>query len=197
MKHKRHICYTHNHMNIMKQHCCLSLILCKKYTVKKQSFFPIVSQKLQANQHFTNSLHTIYRMCYEEIEHPRVGELLESLQNGDEEPTISYRCNITNMTNGLGDRFPSFATWIEVNLERKYFKCHLRCQKTDMQMSVPTWRSRKSKFRETEADLEIFPVCAAPFSFLCHATLGPILGHLKVSKMCPSGVFGKTVLSSF
>jgi len=56
-------------------------------------------------------------MCYEEIERPRVGELLESLQNGGEKPTISYRCSVTNMTNGLGDYFPSFATWIEANLE--------------------------------------------------------------------------------
>jgi len=71
----------------MKQSCCLSLILCQKYTVKKQSFFPTVFQKVQANHPFANSLHTIYRMCHEEIERPRVGELLESLQNGDEEPT--------------------------------------------------------------------------------------------------------------
>ena len=117
MKHKRHIYYTHNHMNLTKQSHCLSLILCQKYTVKKQSFFPTVSQKLQANQPFANSLHTIYRMCHEEIEHPGVGELLESLQNGGGEPTISYRCNVTNMTNGLGDRLPSFATWIEANLD--------------------------------------------------------------------------------
>ena len=95
-KHKRHICYTHNHKNLMKQSCCLSLNLCQKYTVKKQSFFPTVSQKLQASQPFANSLHTIYRMCKEEIENPRVGELLESLQNGDGEPTISYRCNALN-----------------------------------------------------------------------------------------------------
>jgi len=40
-------------------------------------------------------------MCKEEIECPRVGELLESLQNGDEEPTISYRCSVTNMTFGF------------------------------------------------------------------------------------------------
>jgi len=94
----------------MKQSRCLSLILYQKYTVKKHSFFPTVSQKFQANQPFTNSLHTIYKMCYEEIECPRVGELLESLQNGGEEPTISYSCSFTNMKNGLGDRFPSFAT---------------------------------------------------------------------------------------
>ena len=100
----------------MKQSHCLSLILYQKYTVKKQSFFPTVSQKLQASQPFANGLHTIYRMCHEEIERPRVGELLESLQNGDEEPTISYRCSVTNMKNGLGDRLPSFATWIEANL---------------------------------------------------------------------------------
>lgn len=84
----------------MKQSRCLSLIICQKYTVKEQSFFPTVSQKLPANQPFANSLHTIYRMCHEEIERPRVGELLESLQNGDEEPTISYRCSATNMTFG-------------------------------------------------------------------------------------------------
>ena len=71
-------------------------------------------------------------MCHEEIERPRVGELLESLKNGGGKPTISYRCSVTNMTNGLGDYLPSFATWIEANLERKYFKCHLRCQKTEM-----------------------------------------------------------------
>ena len=129
-KHKRHICYTHNHKNLMKQSRCLSLILCQKYTVKKQSFFPTVSQKLQANQPFANNLHTIYRMCEEEIEHPMVGDLLESLQNGDGEPTISYRCSATNMTFGLGDRLPSFATWIEANLEKKHFKCHLWCQNT-------------------------------------------------------------------
>ena len=131
-KHKRHICYTHNHKNLMKQSRSLSLILCKKYTVKKQNLFPTVSQKLQANQPFENSLHTIYRMCHEEIEWPRVGELLESLQNGDEEPTISYKCSPTNMTFGLGDRFPSFATWIEVHLERKCFKFCLWCQKTEV-----------------------------------------------------------------
>ena len=68
----------------MKQSYCLSLILCQNYTVKKHSFFPTVSQKLQANQPFANSLHTIYRMCEEEIERPRVGELLESFQNGVE-----------------------------------------------------------------------------------------------------------------
>ena len=127
MKHKRHICYTHNHMNLMKQSRCLSLILCQKYTVKKQSFFPTVSQKLQANQPCANNLHTIYRICEEEIECPGVGELLESLQNGSGNPTISYGCSVTNMTNGLGDRLPSFATWIEANLEIKYFKCRLRC----------------------------------------------------------------------
>jgi len=71
-------------------------------------------------------------MCHEEIEHPRVGELFESLQNGDEEPTISYRCSVTNMTNGLGDCFPSFATWIEAHLERKFFKFCLWCQKTEV-----------------------------------------------------------------
>ena len=71
-------------------------------------------------------------MFHEEIEHPRVGELLESLQNGDEEPTISDRCSATNMTFGLGDRFPSFATWIGANLERKYFKYHLRFRKTEI-----------------------------------------------------------------
>jgi len=71
-------------------------------------------------------------MCHEEIERLRVGELLESLQNGDEDPTISYRCSITNMTNGLGERLPSFATWIEANLEKKCFKCHLRSQKTEV-----------------------------------------------------------------
>jgi len=64
-------------------------------------------------------------MCEEDIEWPRVGELLESLQNGDEEPTISYRCSATNMTFGLGDPSPSFATWIEANLEKKHFKCCL------------------------------------------------------------------------
>jgi len=71
-------------------------------------------------------------MCHEEIECPRVGELLESLQNGDEEPTISYSCSVTNMTNGLGDYLPSFDTWIEANLGKKYFKFHLRCQKTEV-----------------------------------------------------------------
>ena len=120
MKHKRHICYTHNHMNLMKQSHCLSLILCKKYTMQKQSFFPTVSQKLQANQPFANGLHTIYRMCHEEIECPRVGELLESLQNEGGEPNISYRCSATNMTNGLGGPLPSFATWINDHLELKY-----------------------------------------------------------------------------
>jgi len=116
----------------MKQSHCLSLILCQKYTVKKQSFFPTVSQKLQANQPFANSLHTIYRMCKGETERPRVGELLESLQNEDEEPTISHTWSVTNMTFGLGDPSPSFATWIEANLEKKYFKCHLWCQKTEV-----------------------------------------------------------------
>jgi len=57
-------------------------------------------------------------MCYEEVECPRVAELLESLKNGDEEATISYRCSVTNMRNGLGDNFPSFATWIEANLKK-------------------------------------------------------------------------------
>ena len=146
----------------MKRSRYLSLILCQKYTVKKQSFFPIVSQKLQANPPFANSLHTLYRMCEEEIECPRVGELLESLQNGGEEPTISYRCSVTNMTNGLGDHLPSFATWIEANLKRKYFKCRFRCQKIEMQMSGPTWRSRESKFREREVKLGFFPICAVP-----------------------------------
>jgi len=60
-------------------------------------------------------------MCHEEIECPRVWELLESLQNGDKEPTISYRCSATNMKNGLGDHLPSFSTWIEANIEKKYF----------------------------------------------------------------------------
>ena len=117
MKHKRHIFYTHNHMNLMKQSHRPLLILCEKYTMQKPSFFPTVSQKLQANQPFANSLHTIYRMCHEEIEHPRVGELLESLQNEGGEPNISYRCSATNMTNGLGDPLPSFATWIDAHLE--------------------------------------------------------------------------------
>jgi len=58
-------------------------------------------------------------MCHEEIECPRVGELLESLQNGGGKPTISYRCSVTNMTNGLGDYLPSVATWIEANMEWK------------------------------------------------------------------------------
>jgi len=71
-------------------------------------------------------------MCEEEIECPRVGELLESLQNGDEDPTISYRCSATNMTFGLGDPSPSFTTWIEANLEKKHFKFHLWCQKTEV-----------------------------------------------------------------
>ena len=100
--------------------------------MQKQSFFPTVSQKLQASQPFANNLHTIYRMCEEEIELPRVGELLESLQNGDGEPTISYRCNATNMTFGLGDRLPSFATWIEANLGKKYFKLRIWFQKTEV-----------------------------------------------------------------
>ena len=103
MKHKRHIFYAHNDMNLMEQSHCLSLILCKKYTMQKQSFFPIVSQKLQANQPFANSLHKIYRMCHDNIECPRVGDLLESLQNGGGKLTISYRCSVTNMTKGLGD----------------------------------------------------------------------------------------------
>jgi len=56
-------------------------------------------------------------MCHEEKKRPRVGNLLKSLQNGGGKPTISYKCSVTNMTNGLGDCFPSFATWIEANLE--------------------------------------------------------------------------------
>ena len=132
MKHKRHICCTHNHMNLMKQSRFLSLILCKKYTMKKQSFFPTVSQKLQANWPFATSLNTIYRMCHEEIERPRVGELLESLQNEGAEPNISYRCNAINMTNGLGDPLPSFATWIDVHIEWKLFKSCLWCRKNEM-----------------------------------------------------------------
>jgi len=71
-------------------------------------------------------------MCKEEIECPRVWELLKSLQNGDEEPTISYRCSIKNMTFGLGDPLPSFATWIEANLERKHFKFYLWWQETEV-----------------------------------------------------------------
>ena len=85
--------------------------------MQKHNFFPTVSQKLQANQPFANGLHTIYRMCHEEIERPRVGELLESLQNEGGEPNISYRCSATNMKNGLDDYLPSFATWIEAHLE--------------------------------------------------------------------------------
>ena len=77
----------------MKQSHCLSLILCQKYTVKKQSFFPTVSQKLQANQPFANNLHTIYRKCREEMECPGVGKLLKTFRKGDGEPTISYRCS--------------------------------------------------------------------------------------------------------
>jgi len=71
-------------------------------------------------------------MCHEEIEFPRVVELLESLQNGDEKRTISYRCSATNMTFGLGDHLPFFTTWIEENLEKKCFKCCLRFQKTEV-----------------------------------------------------------------
>ena len=137
---------------------------------EEAEFLSHSSQKLQANQPFANSLHTIYRMCHEEIEFPRVWELLESLQNGDEEPTISHRCNVTNMTNGLGERLPSFATWIEANLEKKHFKFCLWCQKIKVYMSGPTWRSREPKFRETEANWAIFPLCATPFS-LCAALL--------------------------
>ena len=37
-------------------------------------------------------------------------------------------------------------------------------------MSGPTWRSHEPKFRETEANWAIFPLCAAPFS-LCAALL--------------------------
>ena len=70
--------------------------------MQKQSFFPTVSQKLQANQPFANNLHTIYGIREEEIEHLGVGKLLKSFQNGDGEPTISYRCSAANMTFGFG-----------------------------------------------------------------------------------------------
>jgi len=39
---------------------------------------------------------------------------------------------LTNMTFGWGDHLPSFATWIEANLEKKHFKCRLWCQKTEV-----------------------------------------------------------------
>jgi len=104
----------------------LSKIYSEETKFLSHSLPEVTSQKS-----FENNLHTIYRMCHEEIEHPRVGELLESLQNGDEEPTISYKCSVTNMKNGLGDRFPSFSTWIEANLEKKCLKFCIRCQKTE------------------------------------------------------------------
>ena len=115
MKHKRHICYTHNHMNLMKQSHCLSLILCQNIQWRIE-FLSHSLPEITTHQPFANGLHTINRTCHEEIEHPRVGEFLKSLQNGDGKATISYRCIVTKMTNGLGDRLPSFATWIESKL---------------------------------------------------------------------------------
>ena len=40
MKHKRHTCYSHNHMNLMKQSSCLSLILYKDIQCRKKVSFP-------------------------------------------------------------------------------------------------------------------------------------------------------------
>jgi len=39
---------------------------------------------------------------------------------------------LTNMTFGWGDPLHSFATWIDANLEKKQFKCHLWFQNTEV-----------------------------------------------------------------
>ena len=128
MKHKgKHIYYTHNHMNLMKQSCCLSLILCQNIQWRTE-FLSHSIPEITINQPFANGLHTINRLCHKEIERPGVGEFLKSLQNGDGKATISYRCSVTKMTNGLGDRFPSFATWIEAKL----FKFSLVAKKSEV-----------------------------------------------------------------
>lgn len=116
VKHKRHICYTHNHTNLMKQSRCLSLILCQDIQWRNKVSFPQSPRSYQPTNPLQMVLHTINILCREEIERPRVGEFLKSLQNGDGKPTISYRCSVTKMTNCLGDRLPSFATWIESKL---------------------------------------------------------------------------------
>jgi len=61
-------------------------------------------------------LHTINRLCHWEIEQPTVEEFFKRLQTRNGKPTISYRCSVTKMTNGLGDCSPSFAAWIGAHL---------------------------------------------------------------------------------
>ena len=63
-------------------------------------------------------------------------------------------------------------------------------------MTGPTWRICEPKFRETGANWQFFLVRRANFS-MRHATLGPILGHFLVSKLCPNGLVGNLVLSTF
>jgi len=82
------------------------------------------------------------------------------------------------MTNGLGDRLPSFATCIEANLEIKYFKCHFRCQENlnvDEQAHLEKSRIEISRNRSKFSNFSY--VHRAIFSVHL-ATLGPVLGHL-------------------
>ena len=181
----------------MKQSRFLSLTLCQKYTVQKQSFFPTVSQKLQANQPFANNLLTIYRKCREEMECLGVWKLLKSFRKGDGEPTINYRCSALKHDIWLWWPFAFF--------------CHLdRCPSGEKTIYMPplvpkNWSVDDRAHLEKSwpeipwngSKLTAFsPVRCAKFSVHC-ATLEPVLGHLWVSKMCPSGLVGNLVLSTF
>ena len=110
---RTHFLHSH-HMNLMNQSRCLSLILCQNIQWRTEflshSLPEITTNPLQM------VLHTINRLCHWEIERTTVGEFFKWLQTGNGKPTISYRCSVTKMTNGLGDCSPSFATWIEANL---------------------------------------------------------------------------------
>ena len=55
-------------------------------------------------------------------------------------------------------------------------------------MSRPTWRSRESKFRETEANLAIFPLCAAPFSLCAVLLWGLFWGTCRYPKCSQVGL---------
>lgn len=168
----------------MKQSHCLSLILCQNYTVKKQSFFPIVSQKLQPNQPFANSLDKINRMCEEEIECPRVGELPEWLQNGDGEPTISYMCNAHK--HDIWQGWP-FAFLFHLD------GCHYGEKSLEIPPLVPKNRSvddwahlekSRTEISRNGRKLVVFPQCTMPNS-LC---LAPFWGTWKCPRCAQVGL---------
>ena len=135
MKHKRHICYTHNHMNLMNQSCCLSLILCKNIQCRNKVYFPQSPRSYKP----TNQL-ALQMVCIQYIECAMKRQNDQGSPNEGGEPTISYRCSTTNMKNGLGNPLPSFS-----------FLCHLSTFQPNQNFAI--WSSfALSKIKSPKTD---------------------------------------------